>query len=977
MNDENAKTSTGISRSYDLRLYDHAGDTWITSTPEDAYHKVLSGKYTFESGIKIPVINRDGMSGEIDSDNAFNEFSYNGIRPLTPQISALSQEIATDKVNQRIYGDNPLDAFVQGALRATTLGLSDVAFKALDVEEGAAQIKQRNPGMAATGEIAGTVATLAGGGIPLVAKGAKAAGQAGAKAAVVTGSKTIAKAGEFAAEGAYFGLGQGISETALGDPDDLIDNIVSSVGSGVLFGGLTGVAFGAAAGTKPFFDKLVDKTLHGSTDVVNAAARKLTKKGLTAAIPEKQLAREAGEFVDDMTARQAYAVAGKSGVKEFEKLAKEQVKEAEGAFKGLSKDLEITIKGQVEDAQRITRETVEKSGKKLLDAVKIAEDNAVLTGQQLEAVIGSARSSAASDDLFKVMTQGEEGVKIGQSLAEKHLDDTIGNLRKAGDSRSLGIVGRLEAFKAMAPAVGNAADEAAYMYKLYNFARDSKSDVMKGIKEWAENGLANNTNEGVKLAFNNWRNYDTVVKDLKTVADRFILKGYKPLSMEEQVGKIYDSGKAFKSLIVPENRQMIEMLVNQIDQFGDEFKALNDLMGLKDVVKETEKRLLFQEALEQKAKGLGVKGNIDLDEAENFMRFLGVGGDDFAKKVAKLREFKVNADPTSPLWDRGFAAKKALGGEVSKEMADFEKMSRVANLMDRLKDVGMPGFSSIKGMLGGGLLSNPLGLALGLQKSNAAHYIEVLTAFEKASSTGAKMISKGIEGATGALTGKRMETAVKGFTIKPSPTLKERRAAFKELKKTLAASYDEKPSPHEALPGMYKALEGRRTASLNFLKKQFPEDPFELTALSVDDTGWVPSDVELSKFTRYLDAIDNPLKVLDNIARGRVSPEEVEVLKELYPRIYIQLQNSVLDGIIEGGVKLSYRQKVELATLFDIPTDYTLRGDFIARMQATINQDEGGRPKGSESTNTREIKINLRPEETIATSAQRLTHGRT
>jgi len=147
--------------------------------------------------------------------------------------------------------DNPLGAGAAGLLRGATLGLSDVAYRALDPERAAfelSNLKKYNPGASLAGELAGSVAGMFVPGAPVAAVTKMGAGVGRATQAALGGGALAKIGGATArgiAEGAAFGLGGGVSEIAtareLPSPDDAAAILARHMGAGAAFGGGLGL----------------------------------------------------------------------------------------------------------------------------------------------------------------------------------------------------------------------------------------------------------------------------------------------------------------------------------------------------------------------------------------------------------------------------------------------------------------------------------------------------------------------------------------------------------------------------------------------------------------------------------------------------------------------------------------------------------------------------------------------------------------
>jgi hypothetical protein len=226
------------------------------------------------------------------------------------------------------------------------------------------------------------------------------------------------------------------------------------------------------------------------------------------------------------------------------------------------------------------------------------------------------------------------------------------------------------------------------------------------------------------------------------------------------------------------------------------------------------------------------------------------------------------------------------------------------------------------------------------------------------------------------------------YEDKKPRTLKDKRGDFKKRAEYLnnlrdpnkmAAELETRFGYDPNAPKVSAAVAGQFTKTAQFLADKLPIDPLASQMINYKNSKWEPSDFELSKFERYVSAAENPAKVFDDMARGRISPEAVETLKELHPIAFERLQAKVLDAIMEPNASLTYAQRVHIGTIFDVPTDPTMAPTFIASMQAQFQEDGSSSMSGDPATSAgpqpkRTIQIHLDPK-AMETEAARITYS--
>lgn len=101
-----------------------------------------------------------------------------------------------------------------------------------------------------------------------------------------------------------------------------------------------------------------------------------------------------------------------------------------------------------------------------------------------------------------------------------------------------------------------------------------------------------------------------------------------------------------------------------------------------------------------------------------------------------------------------------------------------------------------------------------------------------------------------------------------------------------------------------------------------------------------PSDVEIARFMRAAQAVDNPLMVLQEAKQGKLSRDHVDAVKTVYPALYEEMKGKIFEQLVTSKKKLSYAQQVQMSILLDQPTNRTLDNQFIQAIQGTYTPAE-------------------------------------
>jgi len=137
-----------------------------------------------------------------------------------------------------------------------------------------------------------------------------------------------------------------------------------------------------------------------------------------------------------------------------------------------------------------------------------------------------------------------------------------------------------------------------------------------------------------------------------------------------------------------------------------------------------------------------------------------------------------------------------------------------------------------------------------------------------------------------------------------------------------------------AAPNTKASLIATQLRVAGFLASKAPKNPFA----QYPGMAWSPSDIELSKFERYVEAASNPLAVLDQMTSGYVTVEAAEAVKACYPKLFADIQGRFAQRAVELRKSMSYQQRVALSRVFGVALDPTAEPAFTAWMQSQFSQ---------------------------------------
>jgi hypothetical protein len=193
---------------------------------------------------------------------------------------------------------------------------------------------------------------------------------------------------------------------------------------------------------------------------------------------------------------------------------------------------------------------------------------------------------------------------------------------------------------------------------------------------------------------------------------------------------------------------------------------------------------------------------------------------------------------------------------------------------------------------------------------------------------------------------------------------------FNEKMKNITAALNNPESLHEAIPGAMVGgapmTSGMATqTALNAMRLLWQEAPKNPNAGLPPALArpWEPSKAQLAKWYRTLEAVQNPSAVVARAGNGTVDAQQLKVLKQVYPRIYGELQQKVMEKLAKG--KVTNAQRSALQGLFGGPGMSQAQMKIVQQVHATVNDNNqpAAKPDGRQD---RDVEKNME------TQAQRL-----
>lgn len=206
-----------------------------------------------------------------------------------------------------------------------------------------------------------------------------------------------------------------------------------------------------------------------------------------------------------------------------------------------------------------------------------------------------------------------------------------------------------------------------------------------------------------------------------------------------------------------------------------------------------------------------------------------------------------------------------------------------------------------------------------------------------------------------------------------SPDTSGFKARVEQMKQTLTDPQKAfETVPNELLtgaPSTTAELVNKLLTANQFLLSKAPQDPFEGMPKALKPT-WEPSAADISKFYRYVEAVEQPAKMLEKMAHGAFTLEHRDALQAVYPALYEDIKARMYDRLAEWEKPLPYGKKAMLSQFFGTSV-LGLKPGSLNIIQQSFEPDSGqdSPSQGGSRPDGREV---LDADKNALTQAQRI-----
>jgi hypothetical protein len=165
-------------------------------------------------------------------------------------------------------------------------------------------------------------------------------------------------------------------------------------------------------------------------------------------------------------------------------------------------------------------------------------------------------------------------------------------------------------------------------------------------------------------------------------------------------------------------------------------------------------------------------------------------------------------------------------------------------------------------------------------------------------------------------------------------------------------------------PKVAAAMATAATRGAQFLESKIPQ-PIVASGTTTPNRAPHVSDFEIQKFARYWAAVSNPVHVLEDFRRGRITPEQVEALRVVYPEFYQRIRLKTVDRLRDleaKGTFVPYHARLQLDVMLDLggAAEPTATRDFVQRFAALAAARPDGGKAAQPTPPARPVNISSR-----------------
>lgn len=849
------------------------------------------------------------------------------VQPNMPQNMpepAGLDDIVNDYQNEQKYGPSVANALKTGLLGAgegLTFNLSNMALtkSGLMTPDEINQLEQRN-------KIAHGIGVAGGIGLGLLGPteiGAGVQGVSKVGEGVSLAAKALGMSSELglktlglATEGAFYGAGNSVNESVLGDPDLAAEHLMSNIGYGMLWGGAGGAAFG-------LLGKAADSAGGKITDIINdiktrtATAVPEGAEALASVLPTARQSVLDGLSQKIPEASDIKEVADANGLAEFPGMYSSN-KITRGALSTLLQSRTVVGDRMAQAAE----DEIQKAKNIVTGMVKTdAPESVIQLGANLKSSTLPTFESeyAKTKSLYDMIHQQSDHIPVSEASVNRLADNIL-------------------SIKGLVDSEGNPISASSPQWKLAsetaNEIRGKKTveDLMDYHQALAAktSGPVDRFTKSIGAAI-----HDNLTNLEENTMENFAKKNFTP---DSEYGKqILDAVDA-----MPQARASYAELRGKFDPIlemtGKKASGPADFIAK---LSDTDEQKIGQSILNKS------NTNTFQEFAENFPEQAKMITD-FKKNQLLAGAQDKNGLNISKLY-KNIIDEKKTPTELRKLMFsddDLNTINRIAQWKDKIpfREVGPSGtpagseairlFSTpVKWLTNNardyglkrsleGLDGSKAGVLAEIEKNIVKNTNTIYSGVKQIFSGGAQPVQRGILGAAIYDDHDKFQKFNNRLSELSNPSV-----LVNEANRITSPLHDAAPN----ISGGIGETIVRALSTIHQAMPKMPKDPMS--------DAYEPSLTEKAHFQRVLAAVENPIGILNHVSRGTLTPEELQTVQSVNPKIYDQMKNELMEQLAkkkpEELKNMPFATKQSISMFTGQPMDSSLLPQNVMNFQCS------------------------------------------
>lgn len=141
-------------------------------------------------------------------------------------------------------------------------------------------------------------------------------------------------------------------------------------------------------------------------------------------------------------------------------------------------------------------------------------------------------------------------------------------------------------------------------------------------------------------------------------------------------------------------------------------------------------------------------------------------------------------------------------------------------------------------------------------------------------------------------------------------------------------------------PKLADQIETIRARGIEFIANHLPRRP-DLGGIPIGPDRWQPNDLEMRRTARIIAAVEDPHGIVERLVDGSITPEDAQVMREVYPEMYLDIQQRILAELPTLRATLPYQKRLAFSIFSGLPVDAAMHPDILEVLQGQYAIEPG------------------------------------